>query len=148
MSSSVSRTLSSEKSFWFFIGPAFLVSVGYMDPGNWATSIEARSRYGYDLLWVITLASIIAILMQVLSAKLGIATGKNLAQLIRIEHPKKTGTFLLSSAALGMVATDLTEILPEYCREALQEAIPAFNKKIKGFAREYALLTGVETRTS
>lgn len=111
MSTSVSRTLSSQKSFWFFIGPAFLVSVGYMDPGNWATSIEAGSRYGYDLLWVITLASIIAILMQVLSAKLGIATGKNLAQLIRIEHPGKTGTLLLSSAALAMVATDLAEFL-------------------------------------
>jgi len=111
MSSSVSQTLSSKKSFWFFIGPAFLVSVGYMDPGNWATSIEAGSRYGYDLLWVITLASMIAILMQVLSAKLGIATGKNLAQLIRVEHPGKRGTFLLSSAALAMVATDLAEFL-------------------------------------
>ncbi|GAB6070372.1 Nramp family divalent metal transporter [Thiomicrorhabdus hydrogeniphila] len=111
MNSPVSQTLSSNKSFWFFIGPAFLVSVGYMDPGNWATSIEAGSRYGYDLLWVITLASIIAILMQVLSAKLGIATGKNLAQLIRIEHPGKAGTFLLSSAALAMVATDLAEFL-------------------------------------
>ena len=111
MSSAVSQTLSSEKSFWFFIGPAFLVSVGYMDPGNWATSIEAGSRYGYDLLWVITLASIIAILMQVLSAKLGIATGKNLAQMIRVEHPGKTGTLLLSSAALAMIATDLAEFL-------------------------------------
>jgi manganese transport protein len=111
MSSSVTRVLSTEKSFWYFIGPAFLVSVGYMDPGNWATSIEAGSRYGYDLLWVITLASMIAILMQVLSAKLGIATGKNLAQLIRVEHPGKKGTFLLSSAAMAMVATDLAEFL-------------------------------------
>lgn len=111
MSHSVQATLDSKKSFWFFIGPAFLVSVGYMDPGNWATSIEAGSRYGYDLLWVITLASLMAILMQLLSAKLGIATGKNLAQMIRTEHPGKGGTFLLSTAALAMIATDLAEFL-------------------------------------
>lgn len=103
--------MQHQRSFWYFLGPAFLVSVGYMDPGNWATSIEAGSRYGYDLLWVITLASLVAILMQLLSAKLGIATGKNLAQMIRIQHPGKGGTFLLSSAALAMIATDLAEFL-------------------------------------
>ncbi|BBN59554.1 Nramp family divalent metal transporter [Hydrogenovibrio marinus] len=111
MSTSVKETLNSKQSFWFFIGPAFLVSVGYMDPGNWATSLEAGSRYGYALLWVITLASLIAVLMQLLSAKLGIASGKNLAQMIRVEHPGKGGTFLLSTAALAMVATDLAEFL-------------------------------------
>ncbi|MBF6057079.1 Nramp family divalent metal transporter [Thiomicrorhabdus heinhorstiae] len=111
MSTSVQKTLNSERSFWFFLGPAFLVSVGYMDPGNWATSLEAGSRYGYDLLWVITLASLVAILMQLLSAKLGIATGKNLAQMIRIQHPGRSGTFLLSTAAVAMVATDLAEFL-------------------------------------
>lgn len=100
-----------QRSIWYFLGPAFLVSVGYMDPGNWATSIEAGSRYGYDLLWVITLASLVAILMQLLSAKLGIATGRNLAQMIRSEHPGRWGTFLLSSAGLAMVATDLAEFL-------------------------------------
>ena len=73
---------SQHRFFWYFMGPAFLVSVGYMDPGNWATSLEAGSRYGYALLWVITLASAIAILMQLLAARLGIATGKDLAQLI------------------------------------------------------------------
>ncbi|MDX1796155.1 MAG: Nramp family divalent metal transporter [Hydrogenovibrio sp.] len=111
MSEQVVQHLQKERSFWYFLGPAFLVSVGYMDPGNWATSIEAGSRYGYSLLWVITLASLMAILMQLLSAKLGIATGKNLAQMIRIQHPGKGGTFLLSSAALAMIATDLAEFL-------------------------------------
>ncbi len=111
MSHSVKTSLNTKRSFWFFIGPAFLVSVGYMDPGNWATSLEAGSRYGYDLLWVITLASLMAILMQLLSAKLGIATGKNLAQMIRQQHPGKGGLFLLSSAAVAMVATDLAEFL-------------------------------------
>ncbi len=111
MSNSVKTSLNSKRSFWFFMGPAFLVSVGYMDPGNWATSLEAGSRYGYDLLWVITVASLMAILMQLLSAKLGIATGKNLAQMIRQQHPGQGGTLLLSSAAIAMVATDLAEFL-------------------------------------
>ncbi|WP_373016932.1 Nramp family divalent metal transporter [Thiomicrorhabdus sp.] len=111
MNVQAAEQMQRPRSFWYFLGPAFLVSVGYMDPGNWATSIEAGSRYGYDLLWVITLASLVAILMQLLSAKLGIATGKNLAQLIRAQYPGKGGTFLLSSAALAMVATDLAEFL-------------------------------------
>jgi len=111
MNYQTTEKMQHQRSFWYFLGPAFLVSVGYMDPGNWATSIEAGSRYGYDLLWVITLASLVAILMQLLSAKLGIATGKNLAQMIRIQHPGKGGTFLLSSAALAMIATDLAEFL-------------------------------------
>ncbi|RUM93214.1 MAG: divalent metal cation transporter [Thiomicrospira sp.] len=111
MDHQTAEKMQYQRSFWYFLGPAFLVSVGYMDPGNWATSIEAGSRYGYDLLWVITLASLVAILMQLLSAKLGIATGKNLAQMIRTQHPGKGGTFLLSSAALAMIATDLAEFL-------------------------------------
>lgn len=111
MNYQTAEKMQHQRSFWYFLGPAFLVSVGYMDPGNWATSIEAGSRYGYDLLWVITLASLVAILMQLLSAKLGIATGKNLAQMIRTQHPGKGGTFLLSSAALAMIATDLAEFL-------------------------------------
>ena len=102
---------SLRNSPWFYIGPAFLVSVGYMDPGNWATAIEAGSRYGYALLWVITLASLIAIFMQVLSAKLGLATQKDLAQMVRIEYPKIQGIFLLSTAAIAMIATDLAEFL-------------------------------------
>ncbi|QBZ83165.1 Divalent metal cation transporter MntH [Hydrogenovibrio crunogenus] len=111
MNHQTAEKMQHQRSFWYFLGPAFLVSVGYMDPGNWATSIEAGSRYGYDFLWVITLASLVAILMQLLSAKLGIATGKNLAQMIRSQHPGKGGTFLLSSAALAMIATDLAEFL-------------------------------------
>ncbi|MDG4813439.1 Nramp family divalent metal transporter [Hydrogenovibrio sp. 3SP14C1] len=111
MNYQTAEKMQNQRSFWYFLGPAFLVSVGYMDPGNWATSLEAGSRYGYDLLWVITLASLVAILMQLLSAKLGIATGKNLAQMIRIQHPGKRGTLLLSSAALAMIATDLAEFL-------------------------------------
>src|SRR4051794_10486141 len=63
-----------------FAGPAFLVSVGYMDPGNWATDLEAGAKFKYDLLWVVALASFMAVIMQVISARLGVVTGKDLAQ--------------------------------------------------------------------
>jgi manganese transport protein len=99
------------RPFWFYLGPAFLVSVGYMDPGNWATSIEAGSRYGYALLWVITLASLIAVLMQLLAARLGVATERNLAQLIAERYPGWRAKALLTTAALAMMATDLAEFL-------------------------------------
>lgn len=65
------------------LGPGFLISVGYMDPGNWGTNLAAGAGFGYELLWVILVSNIIAILLQISSAKLGIATGKDLAQLIR-----------------------------------------------------------------
>ncbi|MEW6445216.1 MAG: Nramp family divalent metal transporter [Pseudomonadota bacterium] len=100
-----------QRPFWFYLGPAFLVSVGYMDPGNWATSLEAGSRYGYALLWVITLASSIAILMQLLAARLGVATGRDLAQLIAERYAGWRARGLLSTAVLAMMATDLAEFL-------------------------------------
>ncbi len=99
------------KPFWFYMGPAFLVSVGYMDPGNWATSLEAGSRYGDALLWVITLASAIAILMQLLAARLGVVTGKDLAQLIATRYRGWRAKGLLTTAVLAMMATDLAEFL-------------------------------------
>lgn len=104
-------THSIRRPFWFYLGPAFLVSVGYMDPGNWATSLEAGSRYGYALLWVITLASLIAILMQLLAARLGVATGKDLARLISERYQGWRAKGLLSTAVLAMMATDLAEFL-------------------------------------
>src|SRR5437868_1745102 len=66
-----------------FIGPAFLVSVGYMDPGNWGTDLEAGARFRYELLWVVALSSLMAIIMQVIAARLGVVTGKDLAQACR-----------------------------------------------------------------
>src|SRR3984957_9706800 len=84
----------SDAGFWrhlrAFAGPAFLVSVGYMDPGNWGTDLQAGAKYRYDLLWVVALASLMAIVMQVLSARLGLATGKDLAQACRDYYPKWT----------------------------------------------------------
>ena len=102
---------SFRRPFWFYLGPAFLVSVGYMDPGNWATSLEAGSRYGYALLWIVTLSSAIAVLMQVLAAKLGIVTGMDLAQAIRERYSPTMARFLFVTAFLAMMATDLAEFM-------------------------------------
>ncbi len=100
-----------KRPFWFYLGPAFLVSVGYMDPGNWATSLEAGSRYGYALLWIVTLSSAIAVLMQVLAAKLGIVTGMDLAQAMRARYSRSVAGFLFVTAFLAMMATDLAEFM-------------------------------------
>lgn len=94
-----------------YLGPAFLVSVGYMDPGNWATSIDGGARFGYQLLWVILLSNMMALLLQSLSAKLGIATGKDLSQNCRDEFSRPVSLSLWFTAELAMIATDLAEFL-------------------------------------
>src|SRR6266567_4107803 len=71
-----------------FAGPAYLVSVGYMDPGNWATDLEGGARFGYRLLWVLVLSNAMAILLQTLSARLGIVSGRDLAQACREYYPR------------------------------------------------------------
>src|SRR5579859_180711 len=93
------------------LGPGFLVSVGYMDPGNWGTNLAAGAGFGYDLLWVILVSNVIAIFLQISSAKLGIATGKNLAQLIREQFPRTIVIFLGITTAIAMMATDVAEVL-------------------------------------
>jgi manganese transport protein len=94
-----------------FAGPALLVSVGYMDPGNWGTDLLAGARYKYDLLWVVALASLMAIFMQILAARLGVVTGKDLAQCCRDWYPSwmRWPQWLLSELAIG--ACDLAEVL-------------------------------------
>jgi len=94
-----------------YFGPAFLVSVGYMDPGNWATDIEGGSRFNYQLLWVILGASLIAIFLQILSAKLGIATGKGLAENCRDTYPRPVRIAMWGLMEIAMVATDLAEFM-------------------------------------
>lgn len=93
------------------LGPGFLISVGYMDPGNWGTNLAAGSGFGYELLWVILVSNVIAILLQISSAKLGIATGKNLAQLIREQFSSPVVIFLGLTSVIAIMATDLAEIL-------------------------------------
>jgi manganese transport protein len=102
-------------SFWrnyrAFVGPAFLISVGYMDPGNWGTDLKAGALYRYNLLWVVALSSAMAIVMQLLSARLGIVTGKDLAQTCRDRYPGWTRwpNWLFCEFAIG--ACDLAEVL-------------------------------------
>src|SRR5438105_716331 len=93
------------------LGPGFLVSVGYMDPGNWGTNLAAGAGFGYGLLWVILVSNVIAIFLQISSAKLGIATGKNLAQLIREQFPRPIVIFLGITTAIAIMATDVAEVL-------------------------------------
>lgn len=94
-----------------FLGPAFIASVAYIDPGNFATNITAGSEYGYMLLWVIVFANLMAVLIQSLSAKLGIATGRNLPEIARENFSKKTSFLLWIQAELVIIATDLAEFI-------------------------------------
>jgi manganese transport protein len=94
-----------------FTGPAFLVSVGYMDPGNWGTDLEGGARYGYDLLWIVALSSLMAIVMQVIAARLGIVTGKDLAQACRDYYPKWTRWPNWLFCEIAIAACDLAEVL-------------------------------------
>ncbi len=101
---------------WFrrlfaFVGPAYLVSVGYMDPGNWATDIEGGARFGYTLIWVLLMSNLMAVLLQTLSARLGIVTGYDLAQGCRREYPRGLNYILWFLAEIAIAATDLAEAL-------------------------------------
>jgi len=94
-----------------FVGPAYLVSVGYMDPGNWATDIEGGARFGYMLIWVLLMSNLMAILLQALCSRLGIVTGLDLAQGCRREYPRPLNLFLWFLAEIAIAATDLAEVL-------------------------------------
>ncbi len=115
-----SYVLASLSEFWrkftfrkasALMGPAFLVSVGYIDPGNWATNIAGGASFGYTLLWVLLLSNLMAILLQALSAKLGVATGRSLAENCRANLPRPLAIFLWVTAELAAMATDLAEFL-------------------------------------
>jgi manganese transport protein len=101
----------SIKSKLFIFGPAIIASVAYMDPGNYATNIQAGAGYGYKLLWVVVLANLIAILFQALSARIGIVTGKNLAELSRDHLPKPLVWVMWVVSEIAAMATDLAEFL-------------------------------------
>jgi manganese transport protein len=109
-----------------YIGPALLVSVGYMDPGNWGTDLAAGAQFKYELLWVVAVASFMAIFLQVLSARLGIVTGKDLAQACRDWYPRWTRwpNWLLCELAIG--ACDLAEVLGSAVALNLLFHIPLF----------------------
>jgi manganese transport protein len=106
---------TSQMSFWrrlfAFAGPAYLVSVGYMDPGNWATDLEGGARFGYRLLWVLVMSNAMAILLQTLSARLGIVSGRDLAQACREAYPRSVSLALWILCEIAIAACDLAEVL-------------------------------------
>jgi manganese transport protein len=99
------------RRFIAFAGPAYLVSVGYMDPGNWATDLEGGARFGYQLIWVLLMSNLMAVLLQTLSARLGIAAGRDLAQACRDHYPKPVAYALWVLCELAIAACDLAEVL-------------------------------------
>ena len=94
-----------------FAGPAYLVSVGYMDPGNWATDIEGGARFGYQLIWVLLMSNLMAVLLQTLSARMGIATGRDLAQACRENYSKPVSFILWVLCEIAIASCDLAEVL-------------------------------------
>src|SRR5712691_80636 len=120
--------LRSERRFRLlpFLGPAFIACVAYIDPGNFATNIAGGSKYGYTLVWVIVAANLMAMLIQTLSAKLGIATGRNLPELCRERFSRRTTLALWVQAELIAMATDLAEFLGAALGFHLLVGIPLF----------------------
>jgi manganese transport protein len=106
---------TSQVTFWkrmfAFAGPAYLVSVGYMDPGNWATDLEGGARFGYSLLWVLVMSNLMAILLQTLSARLGIVAGRDLAQACRETYPRRVNFSLWILCEIAIAACDMAEVL-------------------------------------
>ena len=99
------------RKIFSFLGPAYLISVGYMDPGNWATDLAGGSKYGYTLIWVLLMSNLMALLLQGLSARLGIVRRRDLAQANREEYPMFVNFILYILAEIAIAATDLAEVL-------------------------------------
>ena len=119
-----------------FLGPAFIASVAYIDPGNYATNIASGSAFGYNLLWVVALASLMAMLLQTLSAKLGLATGNNLAELCRLHFSTRVTYTMWITAEIGAMATDPRRVFRgQHCSEPL----------VRNPLLYAALITGVTT---
>lgn len=107
----VAETAPNWRKFAAFLGPGYLVAVGYMDPGNWATSIAGGSRFGYTLLFVVLLSSLMAMILQALALRLAIATGRDLAQACRDAYPAPVAALLWMLAEIAICATDLAEVI-------------------------------------
>ncbi|HQQ93178.1 MAG TPA: Nramp family divalent metal transporter [Bacteroidia bacterium] len=112
----VNASVNTERSSTFrrvlaFLGPAYMISVGYMDPGNWATDIAGGSKFGYSLIWVLVMSNLIALLLQSHSARLGLVGRRDLAQASREHYPKAVNFFLYLLAEVAIAACDLAEVL-------------------------------------
>src|SRR5262245_45417479 len=99
------------RKMWAFAGPGYLVAVGYMDPGNWATDLAGGSAFGYRLLSVILISNLMAILLQALCSRLGIVTGRDLAQACRDHYSKPVSVILWLLCEIAICACDLAEVL-------------------------------------
>ena len=125
---------------WPFLGPAFIAAVAYIDPGNFATNIAGGAKFGYLLLWVVLAANLIAMLVQTQSAKLGIATGRNLAELCRERFSRRTSIGLWLQAELVAMATDIAEVVGAALGLNLLFGIPLFPAGVIAGAGAFAIL--------
>ena len=125
---------------WPFLGPAFIAAVAYIDPGNFATNIAGGAKFGYLLLWVILSANLIAMLVQTQSAKLGIATGKNLAELCREAFSRRTSIGLWLQAELVAMACDIAEVVGAALGLNLLFGVPLFPAGLIAGAGAFAIL--------
>jgi manganese transport protein len=128
------------RALWPFLGPAFIAAVAYVDPGNFATNIAAGAKYGYLLLWVVLSANLMAMLVQTLSAKLGIATGKNLPEACRDRFPRPIAIALWLQAEAIAMATDLAEVLGAALGLHLLFGTPLFLAGLIAGAAAFAIL--------
>src|SRR5207237_10730936 len=124
-----------------FAGPAVIASVAYMDPGNFATNIQAGAKYNYNLLWVVVVANVIAMLFQALSAKLCIVTGRNLAGVCREQFPRPLVWGMWVVSEIGALATDLAEFLGGAIGLSLLFGIPLLTGMVITGIATYAILT-------
>ncbi len=125
---------------WLFAGPAVVASIAYIDPGNFATNIQAGARYGYSLLWVVLAANLVAMLFQALSAKLGIVTGRNLAELSRAYFPQPIPALMWIASEIAAMATDLAEFLGGSIGLSLLFGMPLFSSMAATAIITYAIL--------
>ncbi len=145
----IQGVLAGERQGWRralpFAGPAVVASVAYMDPGNFATNIQAGARYGYDLLWVVLVANIVAMLFQGLSAKLGIVTGRNLAELCREHFPRGIVWAMWVVSEIAAMATDLAEFLGAAIGLSLLLHVPLLAGMVIAGLVTYAILLSDRT---
>src|SRR4249919_996537 len=128
------------RRFWPFLGPAFVAAVAYIDPGNFATNIAGGAKFGYLLLWVVLTANLIAMVVQTQSAKLGIATGKNLAELCRERFSRRASIGLWLQAEAVAMACDVAEVVGAALGLNLLFGIPLFPAGVLAGAGAFAIL--------
>src|SRR6202163_4302127 len=128
------------RAYLAFAGPAVVASVAYMDPGNFATNIQAGARHGYGLLWVVMLANLIAMLFQALSARLGIVTGQSLAALCRTHFPRPVTAAMWVVSEIAAMATDLAETVGAAIGLSLLFGLPLLTSLVVVGVATYAML--------